>query len=160
MIISAEEFTEGHLPMVCVATGGPADRLYRVEAVFDPQTMWVFGFVLTRLLFTRRVLQGRLPFADAYQARARRSRFTRRRLAVVAACVTAAATWILSAAGAPAAAGGGVLAGVVVTMGVYFWSDRPPAGVAVNLSRDGTSVTLARVSGGFADAYRHRSTET
>ena len=160
--VRVEDFEDGVLPLVCVATGAPSDRLYKVEATSRaPGWVWLFllgfpwGLFLIPLVAgaTRKRTWGFVPYTDAHQT------VVSRRVRMAAWCAVSGAAALVLGFLLLLQQGYGVLGfGFAVVGGVAalvggFLGLNPPGSAGLTLDRTGRWVELDPVSPAFARAY-------
>ena len=168
--VFVDDAVQGHLPMVGVTDGAPAEGLHRIHQSIGGSSGWAFllvflgpiGWIVLVALLAfggrARDLAVRLPYTHG-ALRRERDRF---RAAVVAGVVMVAASgaWLVAVIGPQPRSNvretlmvlfGVVALGAVVTtagLGVRYTTSRP----GIELDASGRWVTLRRVHAAFADA--------
>jgi hypothetical protein len=162
--VRVDDFEDGALPAVCVASGEPSDGWYRMRAAYKPS--WPVAFILlgpigciVMLVVAaglERHVDGHVPFCDAAYQRLRtaRRRFTQLAIEVVSAAVVALAllVWI----GRPGVGLTLGVIGLVVGGGLAVVGSQPPGSVRVRLARNGRSVDVVNASAAFVVRYREQ----
>jgi hypothetical protein len=162
--VRVDDFEDGALPAVCVATGQPSDGWYRTRATYKPSWPVVFivlgpiGWIVMLVVAAglERHVDGHLPFTrEEYERqRAARRRFTQLAIEVVTAAVVALA--VLVWLGNPIV--GLVLAvfGLVLGGGFAVLGSQPHGSVRVRLARNGRSVDVVNASTAFVVRCREQ----
>ena len=172
--VFVDDAVQGHLPMVCVRTGEPADGLHRIHQTIGGGSPWAFLLVFlgplgwlvlfASLLFggRSRQLLVRLPYSHNGLAR-EQSEFRAAVVSGVAMVVGAIAIVVALAGPTPRSQVRGTLillmAGVTVcaaiatfALGIRYSLHRP----GIELDASGRWVTLRAVDSGFARAVGDR----
>lgn len=165
--IRVEDFEDGVLPNVCIATGRPADGCSKAVAitglgwgvllpVLGVLTLNVVGFVAGLVilsLMTRRA-QGLLPWTHAACEVSRQARRHRWILAAATAVVTAGAAALALIAGSRQLTLVSVIVGGLVVGGLALSANSPPGSVKLRLESNGRWVEVRNASPHFVSAYR------
>jgi hypothetical protein len=159
--VRVEDFRDGALPRVCVATGARADRLYAMKASYKPS--WPIVFILlgpvgwlvmlVAAVGLQRSVDGYLPWSDAVQtsAAASRRRSTRHALEALAIGAVLVAALIVAGHGFVAFVAGAV---AVVAVGAFaIMASRPAGSVGVRLDRNSTFVVVSDAAPDFVESY-------
>lgn len=170
--VFVDDAVQGHLPMVCVRTGAPADGLYRISQQYGGLSGWAFlllflgpiGWIVLLALAVSsrgRELTVRLPYSRAGLELQRRE-FRAGVVAFAATVLAGIATVWVGASRSDSAVGSvlfpvtlaAALVGIVVTLVLAARSSghRP----RVELDASGRWVTLRSVDRAFAAAVRDR----
>lgn len=153
-----DDARSGRLPMVCVGSGQPADRLQRFHEVSPPLTIWLMVVILPLAVLNlgwmpRGAGPMKLPVSAAWSRRLRRRTF----IAVTAfiltmALLVVAAMWNRSAIVVlPIAA-----AAAAVSLVLSFWREALQPRKSSRLRTDKTApyyIELRNVHPAFAEAY-------
>ncbi|MFN2607755.1 MAG: hypothetical protein ABR511_07640 [Acidimicrobiales bacterium] len=160
--VRTEDFEDGLLPRVCVVSGAPADRLWRVDADHSPRWPWLLIFLgppglvaaIAIVALARREASGYLPFTDSVRARRRRALDRAWRWLLGSAGVAVGGTFAAFSA-APLHAVGlvAVAAGAIGVVGSLLVLSDPPGSVLVRPLAGGRWVEVDRPSPAFAAAY-------
>lgn len=165
--IRVEDFEDGVLPNLCIATGRPADGCSKAVAitglgwgvllpVLGALVLNIGGFVAGLVilsLMTRRV-QGLLPWTHAASEVSRQARRHRWILAAATAAVTAGAAALAFIAGSLQVMLVSAIIGGLVVGGLALSANSPPGSVKLRLESNGRWVEVRNVSPDFVAAYR------
>jgi peptidoglycan/LPS O-acetylase OafA/YrhL len=161
--VRVEDFEDGVLPMICVATGAPADRRYRTRANATASG-WVWlalfagpiGLVLALVVANAMgaSTDGIVPFSDEHQDRVHRRRRTFGWSAIAGLGSMVGALALTSARSTYAPLAFVLLLGgaLVLLVAGFLWVNTPGSTKAT-LEGNGRWVVLAPVSTAFGRAY-------
>jgi hypothetical protein len=162
--VRIEDFEDGVLPMTCVGSGAPADRLYQLRANGSgPGWIWLAllagpaGILVALLLSSamRTSAHGWLPFNDGFHRSVMARVHRHGRYALGGLALLVAGLVVVVAAPRTFAPLGLLVLLLGLSIGIvtgYLWSN-PPGYVRATVESGGRGVILTPVSDEFADAW-------